>query len=92
MACGAEKRAVGTGLFGLVVNIGVKLYQGKKALSVASPFSVLGGILRELAAVENLETCMELQGMDVERLRQERARLQREVEELQRILEEVRQQ
>ena len=92
MACGSEKRTVGTGLFGLVVNIAVTLYKGRRALTIANPFSILGGILRELAAVENLERCAELQGINIDELRRQREQLQHEVEQLQRALEQQQQQ
>lgn len=88
MACGSEKRTVGTGLFGLVVNIAVTFYRGKAALTAATPFSLLGGILRALAAVENMERCAELQGINVDELRRQREQLQHEVETLQRALEQ----
>jgi hypothetical protein len=89
VACNSEKKTVGTGLFGLIANIGITIYKGtQRTLTVANPFSLLGAILRELAALENLERCMELQGLDVDRLRQQREQLQREVEELNRKLEQ----
>lgn len=88
MACGSEKRTVATGLFGLIANIAFTLYKGKNALTAATPFSLLGGILRELAAVENLERCAELQGIDIDELRRQREQLQHEVETLQRALEQ----
>jgi TolA-binding protein len=91
VACGSEKRTVGTGLFGLIVNIAVTAYKGKSALTIASPFSIIGAILRELAAVENLERCAELQGINIDELRRQREQLQHEVEELNRQLQQQQQ-
>lgn len=86
MACASEKTTAGAGLFGLIGNVVFQIYKGKAGLSIATPFSVLGAILRGLAAAENLETCLELQGVDVSTLRERRQQLQREVEDLQRIV------
>jgi TolA-binding protein len=92
VACGTAKGTVGTSLFGLILNVGFTVFKGKNALSIASPFSILGAILRALAAVENLEQCAELQGINVDELRRQREHLQREVEELQRTLDQQQQQ
>jgi len=41
--------------------------------------------------VENLERCLELQGINVDELRRQREQLQHEVEQLQRALEQQQQ-
>lgn len=86
MACSGEKATAGVGLFGLIGNIAFQIYKGKSAISIASPLSLLGALLRGLAAHQNLEDCLELQGVDVTALRARREQLQREVERLQQLV------
>lgn len=66
------------------------MWAGKSALTIASPFAVIGAILRLIAAYENLEQCAELQGLHVDKLREQRQKLQQEVEELQRQVDQQR--
>lgn len=92
MACGAEKRTAGIGLAGLIGNIGKTVWAGKSALTLASPFALLGALLRLIAAYENMEQCAEAEGKNVDQLREQRQKLQQEVDELHRQLEQQQQQ
>lgn len=86
MACAGEKATAGFGLFGVIGNVLFTLYKGKAGFTIASPVSVLAAILRGLAAAQNLEDCLALEGVDVTALRARREQLQREVEQLQRLV------
>jgi TolA-binding protein len=84
MPCGAEKGQVATSFTGVVGNV---VAAGFK-LTIASPFNFVGAVMRLIAGIQNLEMCAELQGYNVEQMRQQREQLQREVDQLQRQLQQ----
>ena len=83
MPCSAEKTGVFTSTFGVVVKkLVLTVEAGGGVFKFASPLGLINAVVAFLTASRALEECLELNGYDVARMREENARLEAELERL----------